>query len=332
MSFPFSVFRFSESDEVNLTAFIDGEMYSATDSHPNFARIQEMCQNGDESVVAFFDLSHTAQERFRRLSERVSVSNGNIYFDGEVVNNALTEQVVRFINDGVEDFEPLVSFFEKVQTNPNSHSREQLYRWLTNRDFTINADGNIIAYKGVETFATEDGTGYRSIASGTAIVDGVTHTGKIPNPLGAIVEMPRGDVQHDPSVGCHTGLHAANWDYASDWAKGAVLTVEINPRDVVSVPTDCFDQKMRVCRYTVVEAVEQALSTSLYVDTAAVDDYDDVEQDNDPVNDEGDEPVKFDNVRNATTYRPVRHLTSVPYPYDDDDEDDEDDYDAPWNQ
>lgn len=332
MNFPFSVFRFSESDEVNLTAFIDGEMYSATDSHPNFERIQEMCQAGDTSVVAFFDLSHTAQERFRRLSERVSVANGKIYLDGEEVNNALTEQVVRFINEGVEDFEPLVMFFEKVQTNPNPHSREQLYRWLADRNFTINADGNILAYKGVETFATEDGTGYRSVASGTAIVDGVTHTGKIPNPIGAVVEMARSSVQHDPSVGCHTGLHAATWNYAKDWSQGAVLTVEINPRDVVSVPTDCGDQKMRVCRYTVVEVVQSEMSTPLRaVDTNDVDDYDEDEagfRELDPVSDEGDEPVKFDNVRNATTYRPVRHLTSVPYPYDDD----EDEYDAPWNQ
>lgn len=328
MSFSYTVFRFSESSECNLTAFINGEMYSATDSHQNFARIQEMCQAGDESVVELFDISNTIQERFRRLSERVSISNGRVYFDGEEVDNALTQQVVRFINEGVEDFEPLILFFEKVQTNPNSHSREQLYRWLADRDFTINQDGNIIAYKGVRKNAEDD---YVSIATGTAIVDGVKHTGAIPNPIGAVVEMPRKDVQHDPSVGCHTGLHAANWSYASGWAKGAVLTVEINPRDVVSVPTDCSDQKMRVCRYTVTGVTEQEISESLYtevVDTGDVDDYDDEEagfQELDPVNDESDEEgeeirPKFDDV---TPYRQVSHLWTVPYPYGDEDEDDE---------
>lgn len=326
MSFPYSVFRFSESSEVNLTAFIDGQMYSATDSNRNFEQIEQMCREGDESVIALFDMSNTAQERFRRLSERVSISGGVIYFDGEAVDNSLTQQVVRFIDQGVEDFEPLILFFEKVQTNPNSHSREQLYRWLADRDFTINADGNILAYKGVQTTSKEHR--YESIATGTAVVDGVTYTGNIPNPIGSVVEMPRSSVQHDPSVGCHTGLHAANWDYAYSWSQGAVLTVEINPRDVVSVPTDCSDQKMRVCRYTVVEVVEQQLDNALHgtVDTPGVDDYDDEEagfQELDPVSDESDdeenEPYKFDSHQ---PYTQVGWLTSTYEP---------DDPDAPWN-
>jgi hypothetical protein len=320
MSFPFSVFRFSESSEVNLTAFIDGQMYSATDSHPNFERIQSMCQAGDESVVAFFDISHTAQERFRRLSERVSIANGKVYFDGEEVDNSLTQQVVRFINDGVDDFNPLILFFEKVQTNPNPHSREQLYRWLADRDFTINPDGNIIAYKGVnKVSADNEDAEYVSISRGRAIVDGVVHNGAIPNPIGSVIEMPRNDVQHDPSVGCHTGLHAGTWNYASGFAKGAVLTVEINPRDVVSVPTDCEDQKMRVCRYTVVGVTESELSSSLMVDTADVDEYDEY---HDPFDDEDEEeelPQKFDNVQ---PYTQVGWLTSTHEPSDPD---------APWN-
>lgn len=330
--FPFSVFRFSESDEVNLTAFINGEMYSATDSHPNFRRIQDMCEAGDESVIDFFDISHTAQERFRRLSERVSIANGKIYFDGEEVNNALTDQVVRFINDGVNDFEPLVLFFEKVQNNPNPHSREQLYRWLANRNFTINPDGNIIAYKGVAVRNRDEaGAEYFSISHGKATVDGVVHNGAIPNPIGAVVEMPRSDVQHNPAIGCHTGLHCGTWNYASGFARGAVLTVEVNPRDVVSVPTDCEDQKVRVCRYTVVGVTESEISESLHtVDTPDVDDYDEEEagfQELDPVSDESDDEendsvvigYKFDS---SAPYQPVSWLTQTHEP---------DDPEAPWN-
>lgn len=329
MSFSYSVFRFSESSEVNLTAFIDGQMYSATDSHPNFERIERMCREGDHSVVDLFDISNTAQERFRRLSERVSISNGVIYFDGEQVDNSLTQQVVRFINDGVDDFEPLILFFEKVENNPNPHSREQLYRWLADRDFTINQDGNIVAYKGVKIGNRDEaGAEYFSIHHGTAIVDGLKVTGAIPNNIGSVIEMPRADVQHDPSRGCHTGLHAGTWNYASGFAQGAVLTVEINPRDVVSVPTDCEDQKMRVCRYTVTGVTEQEIPSALHmVDTNDVDDYDDEEaglQELDPVTDESDDEddeslVKFDNVQH---YTPVNWLSTTYEP---------DDPSAPWN-
>jgi hypothetical protein len=312
MSFPFSIFRFSESDEVNLTVFVDGQMYSATGSHPNYERIKEMCEAGDPAVVDLFDLSATAQRRFERLSERVSVSNGRIYFDGEEVDNALTQQVVRFINQGVEDFKPLVLFFEKVQTNPNPHSREQLYRWLNDRDFTINQDGNIIGYKGVKVVRDGDETTYESISHGTAISNGVTYTGAIPNPIGAVVEMPRSEVQHNPEIGCHTGLHVGTWNYASDFARGAVLTVEVNPRDVVSVPTDCQDQKMRVCRYTVTGVTEQEISQPVYgmVDTDDIDEYDE-DVDDESYEDEDEEP-----------YTPVNWLTSTYEP---------DDPEAPWN-
>lgn len=330
--FPFSIFNFGESDEVNLTAFIDGQMHSCTNAHPNYERIRAMCEAGDEGVVALFDIANTAQERFRRLSERVSISGGTIYLDGEAVDNSLTQQVVRFIDDGVDDFEPLVLFFEKVQNNPNPHSREQLYRWLANRDFTINTDGNIIAYKGVNVRSVDGENVYESISHGRAIVDGEVHNGAIPNPIGAVVEMPRNDVQHDPSVGCHTGLHAGTWNYASGFAQGAVLTVEINPRDVVSVPTDCEDQKMRVCRYTVTGVTDQQIPTALHgvIDTPDVDEYDDAEagfQELDPVSDESDDEendsvvigYKFDS---HVPYTQVGWLTSTYEP---------DDPDAPWN-
>ncbi|QIN94105.1 RIIB lysis inhibitor [Streptomyces phage Wakanda] len=241
-------------DEANITVVVGGEMYVATGTHANFDSILDKARAGDTSVVDLFDISKTAEKRFERLSERVTVANGRIYFDGEEVDNALTTQVLRFIDSGVEDFGPLVAFFEKVMTNPNEHSREQLYRWLQRYEFTITDEGDFIAYKGVRT--VEDEHKYESISRGKAISNGVEFDGAIPNPLGAVVEMPRGKVQHDPSVGCHTGLHAGTWSYASGFAQGAVLTVVINPRDVVSVPTDCEDQKLRVCRYTVQEVTE----------------------------------------------------------------------------
>jgi hypothetical protein len=210
----YNLVKFRDSDEANLTVFHGGEMYVATDTHPNFARIVAGVTEGDESVIELFDVQKTAQKRFDRLSERVTLANGKVYLDGEETDNALTQQVINFVNQGVEDFKPLVAFFEKVQTNPNSHSREQLYRWLRDRNITITEEGNFIAYKGVR----KSGDSYESISHGNAISDGVEYNGAIPNPLGAIVEMPRGDVQHDPSVGCHVGLHAGTWNYASGFA------------------------------------------------------------------------------------------------------------------
>jgi hypothetical protein len=259
-----------------ITVFANGQMVSATDTHPNWVAIKAGVEADDPNVVSLFDVGATAQMRFERLSDRVTVKSGKVYFDNQPTHNALTEQVVRFIEAGQEDFGPLVNFFEKVQTNDNEHSREQLYDWLNAHDFTILPNGNFVGYKGVRSVATTDGVKYESISHGTAISDGVSYTGAIPNPIGAVVEMPRDEVQHDPSVGCHTGLHVGTWDYASGFAQGAVLKVEVNPRDVVSVPTDCGHQKLRTCRYTVLEVITAPVAGPLdydYADDEEDDDY-----------------------------------------------------------
>lgn len=250
--------------EKNITVVSnDGSLLVADDQHPNFDKIVDYAMSGDERVFDLFDVSRTVATRFDRLSERVQVANGRIYFDGEEINNSLTRAVVRFLDEDIEDFMPLVNFFEKVMTNPQEHSRDQLYSWLADRDFTITDEGNFLAYKGV--VRDKDGK-YRSVSSGTAIVDGVKHTGRIPNAVGSVVEMPRSNVQADSYIGCSTGLHAGTWAYASGFGRGGTLLVEINPRDVVSVPTDCYAQKLRVCRYKVKKVIDQAQSSPLYVD------------------------------------------------------------------
>src|SRR5690606_6818039 len=132
---------------------------------------------------------------------------------------------------------------------PDKRSREQLFTWLQSHEFTITEEGDILGYKGVRL--THDENGFTSISTGTAYVDGKMHTGAIPNPIGAVVSMPRAQVQNDPNVACHVGLHVGDWSYASGFAQGAVLEVHVNPRDVVSIPHDSSQRKMRCCKYKV---------------------------------------------------------------------------------
>lgn len=275
----------SSGDDSFVTAFIPGQaapLVAAKSGHPNFDAIIAGLVSGEatnDELVRLFDVSVAVAEKFEKLSDRVLVEGGHVLFDGAVVDNSVTQQIVRFLNDG-DDFAPLVAFMENVMDNPNEHSREQLYDWLSKRDFTITSDGMIVGYKGV---ASDSTYGYRSISSGREPVfvtteDGETtrHTGQIPNLLGATVEMDRSLVQHDPSVGCHVGLHIGTWDYASSFSRGTVLEVHVNPRDVVSVPTDCSWAKVRACKYTVVQAIDAPYSTGLLDPDGYRDDEDDL--------------------------------------------------------
>lgn len=279
-----------------VTVFVAGRKpATADDTHPNWDAILDGLMDADDSIIDLFDVSQTVSNKFERLSERVTVANGRIYLDGDEIDNALTKQVIHFLDAGVEDvkWKSLVRFFENVQANENEHSKEQLYRWLNTHNIAINPEGLIVGYKGV---ARDGNGGYVSIMSGKAMVDGEVKEGNIPNPIGAVIEMPRSEVHHDPAVGCHQGLHVGTYDYARGFSRAGVLEVHVNPRDVVSVPTDSGDAKMRVCRYTVVQEIDAPYTTPLVNDTY----YDWGEWDS--VEDEYGNPVEEDEYIDPATW------------------------------
>lgn len=250
----------ANGDQSALTVFVNGELHATTSDNPRWDEIVERVLQDDDSVVDLFSSAKAAAKKFEEVSERVKIAGSTVLFDGDVVDSSLTRQIVRFLDDGVEDFLPLVNFFERVVDNPEQHSREQLYDWVTKYDVTINPDGNLVLYKGVRGSdkngddVPDGAIVYQSDHQGTALVNGkVYENTNIPQWVGAVVEMPRSQVHHDPNEGCSTGLHASSSlsvakSYAGD---GTVLEVIVNPRDIVSVPHDGVD-KIRCSRYKVV--------------------------------------------------------------------------------
>lgn len=80
------------------------------------------------------------------------------------------------------------------------------------------------------------------------------HSGKVPQYQGAFVSMPRNFVEDDPEAACSYGLHCASKEYAKSY--GTVMTVMVDPADVVSVPYQHNSAKCRACRYEIVVAPE----------------------------------------------------------------------------
>jgi hypothetical protein len=254
----------SVGNESSVTAFIDGEMYVANQDHKNWDQIVAGITSGDESVVRLFDPAEEVAKRFERLTDRISVANGKVYFDGDHVDNAITDHILRML-EADEDFMSLVNFMDKLYQNPEQHSREQLYGWIKARpSITITSDGDLIAYKGLYSETDEDGTLYKSWHSGSAIVNGEWFNDQqIPQRIGDTVEMPRSQVEFNPYEGCSTGLHAGTFDYARSYGNSRVK-VAINPRDVVSVPTEHNEAKIRVCRYVVIDVADEEVKAPVW--------------------------------------------------------------------
>lgn len=246
----------------NITVVVDGDLYVADEQHPLFAEIVKGALADDESVVDLFDASKRVAKVFADLTGRVRVANSRVYFDGEELDDVFADQIVNFVDAGVEDWKPLVKFLVKVYGETEGHTRENLTRWLKSvGSFTINEDGDIVGYKGVTS-------ALGSIHHGPAVVNGKAVNGSVPNQPGSVVEMQRAKVEANPAVACSVGLHVGTWEYASGFGE-TVLQVTVHPRDVVSVPTDCNGQKMRVARYK----VDKVINGKHNVPVIPVEDY-----------------------------------------------------------
>lgn len=248
MTMKYRIDQFGEMQTV--FAHIDGDLYTASNEHPNFDKIVSLLDAQDPAAADLFDMAETIGRKFAAITERLTVRNGMLYMDQQPVHDGLTKHIVRAVEEGGE-FEALALFYEWINANPNEHSREHLYRWCAGHDFSITPDGLIIGYKGVSGHG-EVGPGNFSTSRGHAFRNGEEIVNDyIQNEPGDVIEMPRDEVVFDPYNGCSVGLHVGTRAFAQGFAP-VLLVVLVNPRDVVSVPTDSHDAKMRVCRYTVI--------------------------------------------------------------------------------
>lgn len=254
----------SNEEFSGATIFVPGEEpLTVGSSHPDYAAIVGLLLAGietDEQQAKLLQLVAPAEEVSKvltKLSERFAYRSGSIFFDGDMLDNALANHLVSIIekgDQGEDDYAHFVKFAEKLYTNPSKDSIEHLFAFIRNHGITITEDGDFLVYKGVNV----DGT---SIHSGYGIVDGVEfQNARLQNNVGSVVEIPRSMVDTDRGVACSVGLHVGSHAYASGFAR-KLLHVKVNPRDVVSVPSDHQDAKIRVSRYTVLEENQNKVET-----------------------------------------------------------------------
>jgi hypothetical protein len=228
-------------------------------------RANESPDSFDRAILALknqnWDDLYSAMRPVKAFASKVNgitVDKNGVYWNGEPVANAVATRIMDFALAGL-DHAPLCKFLEKLMLNPSMRAVKELYTFLEHQNLPITDNGNILAYKGVQN-------DWYSITSGTAkLIKGNAQNGKIFNGVGQEIEMARHDVDDDKDRGCSYGLHAGTMGYATGFGRGGrVVIVEINPKDVVSIPTDCSFQKLRTCAYKVVGVYEGALDQPLY--------------------------------------------------------------------
>lgn len=248
----------------NLTLILKNKAHQILPDHLNYKLIMDSLQTATEDeLVELVDI----EKAVANYSDgTVEIKNGKVYYDGEEVHGAISKRIVEFMSKGLP-FQPLVYFLDNLMQNPSMQSQTELYDFLEHQYLPITEDGCFLAYKAVRSDYMDK------------------YAGKFRNKVGDVCEMRRAKVDDNRGVGCSQGLHAGALNYVASYgsvdAGDKIVIVKINPKDVVSVPTDCNCEKLRTCRYEVVGEYEGELLKPLYKSEFSEDEYQDDEDDYD---------------------------------------------------
>ncbi|MBI6726868.1 hypothetical protein YA0089_24970 [Pseudomonas viridiflava] len=232
--------------------------------HPNFADIVIALKNDDvDLAIKKSDLINSLSVRH---NDRITVENGSLYIDGDALNNALADQIISMLYRN-ENPDKLLRFLDNLIQNPEDRAILELYNFIATNKLPITDDGYLLAYKVVRDDFFDH------------------HSQTVFYGLGETVEMPRGEVCNDPMQLCAAGLHVCSIGYISSMFRlgdgNRLLLVKVHPADVVSVPTDYKNTKVRCSKITVIaefnvrssqelRAMDKAITTNLDALAAAV--------------------------------------------------------------
>lgn len=274
------------------TFYVKGRPIIITTSDPRYTDIVDAVFDGDQETLMDL-LLKTKEEIIEEQIAKVSTEYiGDLKFVNTEINAGemttelsykgitlpavLGNKIISLWQRGCTNFDHFIAFIDNLLGNPSERAREELYTFLENARLPITQNGTFMAYKGVSS----DLTSIRGNTNTTVLKGERLNDGRIRNNINDIIQVRVEDVDPDCNVSCSTGLHVGSYEYARDYGS-TILAVEVNPANVISVPTDCNCEKCRVSKYRVLERIDTKLDeTEVIVNDDAT--VDEVEYDESP--------------------------------------------------
>ena len=218
----------------SITVILDGTPFTINRQAHTFDLVLEAVKrnNIDQLRNAINIKLGIATELNKNASVRIEGSS--IFYQDREVTGLVASRIFEIIRLGL-DVRPMTLFLENLMLNPSKRAVDELFGFLEACSLPITSDGCFLAYKRIRENYTD------------------CHSGTMDNSVGNVVEMARNAVDEDKERTCSHGLHACSYNYLKHFSGARVVVVKINPKDVVSVPADYDNAKLRCCKYEVVD-------------------------------------------------------------------------------
>ena len=218
----------------NITVIIGNQPHTISKTHITYERVKEAIKAGDWETVK--DVIEPRKMVLNYGRGHVSIQGETLFWKDKELHSSLATRMITMLQEGFP-IEPMVAFMENLMANPSRQAVQELYGFLEKNNLPITPDGHFLAYKRVRGDYLD------------------CHSGTMDNSVGNVVEMERNEVDDNRNNTCSNGLHFCSHSYLSHFGGDRTVIVKINPRDVVSIPSDYNDAKGRACRYEVIGEV-----------------------------------------------------------------------------
>lgn len=257
----------------NIILVVNNKPHTINDTHLSYNRIKDAIREKDWGVIP--GLVSAAKALTTYTQNRFEVIDGEFYRDGVVVHNAIATRIVAMYQDGF-DVNPLINFMTNLEQNPSARAVRELYGFIEKSNLPLTEDGCFLAYKKVrgDYYDVYSGTVFNKPADKLTPTEAksiLPYTTKDTNAVTVavvdgetVVSMERNKVDDERDRTCSYGLHFCSLNYLSNFGGDRIVILKINPKDVVSIPSDYNDTKGRCCSYTVVGEVEDVKQPQSY--------------------------------------------------------------------
>lgn len=221
-----------------IVMFLKGKSYKVSSESKSFEAIDKMLENGATEDELLQELD--ASQKVKKISNGfVDIIGEQVFFKGEQVPNDCGRHILQLHESGEVD-DRFILFLENLMLNPNKEARKDLYTFILKGRMPITQDGHFCAYRVVSSDWKDK------------------HTGTMDNSIGATPKMDRSKCDSNRDNTCSSGLHFCSRDYIGSFYSTSdhLVMMKINPRDVVSIPSDYNDTKGRCCEFLVLKELD----------------------------------------------------------------------------